>query len=363
MIFLSASKRIVTEMKNWKSIALYETADIRQALQIIDQSSLQIALVVDKDNKLLGTITDGDIRRGFLNGLSLTDSVKKIYNRNPIIARKGDHKNRIQKMMKLRYIKQVPVLDDEGKIIRIELLKNILQKEKRENWVILMAGGMGTRLRPITKYCPKPLLSIGGKPVLELILENFINNGYSNIFIAVNYKAEMIENYFGDGSRWGIQILYLREKKRMGTAGALSLLPDNPDSTIVVMNGDLLTNINFEQLMDFHKSHGAQATMCVRDYVFRVPFGVAQIEDHKLINLNEKPVQRFFVNAGVYLLEPETLALIPKNKYYDMTQLYQKMCRNAYEVITFPIREHWMDIGQMQDLEQASEEYCNHFTN
>ena len=350
-------------MKNWKNIALSETANIKEALQIIDKSALQIALVVDENNKLLGTITDGDIRRGFLNSLGLKDSVKKIYNRNPITAKVSDHKKKIQKMMKQKYVKQVPVVDDKGKILRIELLKNILQEEKRDNFVILMAGGMGTRLRPITNYCPKPLLSIGGKPVLEIILENFTNAGYHNIFVAVTYKAEMIENYLGDGSRWGITIQYLREKKRMGTAGALSLLPEKPESTLIVMNGDLLTNINFEQLVDFHKSNQAQATMCVRDYVFEVPFGVAHIDDHKLTRLDEKPVQRFFVNAGVYLLEPETLKLIPRNKYYDMTQLYQKMCQEKYEVVTFPIREHWMDIGQVKDLEQANDDFCKQYEN
>lgn len=224
-----------------------------------------------------------------------------------------------------------------------------------------MAGGLGRRLQPLTNECPKPLLKVGGKPILEIILENFVEQGFNRFHIAVNYKAEMIESYFGNGSRWGIDLSYLREHERMGTAGALSLLPGGLTQPLIVMNGDLLTRINFRQLLSFHAEHHAQATMCVRDYDFQIPYGVVKIEKHRLTGIEEKPVHHCFVSAGIYVLQPDVISLIPRNTFFDMPDLFAEMIRQQKETAVFPIREYWLDIGRMDDFERAVGEYERHF--
>jgi len=260
-------------------------------------------------------------------------------------------------VMKLKRLNHIPVLDDDGRIIYVETLQGLVKKNDKDNAVVLMAGGMGTRLRPLTNECPKPLLQVGGKPVLETILDNFMEYGFKHFYLSVNYKADMIREYFGDGARWGVEIEYIHEDKRLGTAGALSLLPDIPDKPLLVMNGDLLTKVNFQQLIDFHSVNQAQATMCVREYNFQVPYGVVKMNNHRLTGIDEKPVERFFVNAGIYVLEPKTIKLIPKGEFFDMPSLFQKIIAENGETTAFPIREYWMDIGQMNDYEQANIEF------
>ncbi len=225
-----------------------------------------------------------------------------------------------------------------------------------------MAGGTGSRLQPLTDDCPKPLLMVGNKPLLETIVENFVEFGIRKIFVSVNYKADMIETFLGNGSRWSIDIYYLREKERMGTVGALGLLPERPAHPLIVMNGDVLTKANFQYLLDFHQSHRAKATMCVRDYHFQVPYGVVKTDQHRLIGIDEKPVQQFFVNAGIYVLEPEILDLIPYDAYLDMPDLFEELFKQGRETIVFPIHEYWMDIGKIDDLERARGEYAKNFT-
>jgi NDP-sugar pyrophosphorylase family protein len=253
------------------------------------------------------------------------------------------------------------MLNDQGQVIGIKFYNEKYQNSLHPNWVLLMAGGLGSRLLPLTEVSPKPLLKVGNKPLLETILDNFIEYGFKHFFISVNYKAEMFENYFGDGSRWGIEIKYLKEKEKKGTAGALSLLPNVPSHPVLVMNGDLLTNINFTQLLDFHMQHKANATMCVRSYDFQVPYGVTEIEGNSIISLDEKPMQQFFVNAGIYVLEPSVFRLIPGNTFFDMTDLFGLMLEEKQEISAFPIREYWLDIGKIEDLEKANGEFKNHF--
>jgi len=220
----------------------------------------------------------------------------------------------------------------------------------------LMAGGLGSRLGELTKDTPKPLLKVGTKPILEVILENFISHGFHRFYISVNYKAEMIRDYFGDGSRWGVEIRYLHEHKRLGTAGALSLLPDNPTLPVLVMNGDLLTKVNFRQLIDFHNETNSKATMCVREFELQVPYGVVQIANHRLRAIEEKPVQRFFVNGGIYVLSPDMLQFIPEDSFYDMPTLFDEIIARGEETSVFPIREYWIDIGRADDFERANDE-------
>jgi dTDP-glucose pyrophosphorylase len=351
----------VGKLANWKEILISPQLTIREVLKIIDSSSMQIALVVDANNRLLGTITDGDIRRGILKGISLDADVKQIMNPHPTVARSYERRDIVLAVMKLKRLNHIPVVDDEGCVINVETLQNLIRLDEKDNWVVLMAGGLGNRLRPLTDDCPKPLLKVGGKPVLETILENFMEYGFQKFYLSVNYKAEMIKAYFGDGSRWGAEIRYIHEEKKMGTAGALSLIPEKQTQPLLVMNGDLLTKVNFQQMLDFHSEHQAQATMCVREYNFQVPYGVVKMDKHRLTGIDEKPIERFFVNAGIYILEPKALEFIPPNEFFDMPNLFKKIIENNGETTVFPIREYWLDIGQVNDFERANGEFTEVF--
>lgn len=348
-------------MKDWQKTSVSPETSIRDTMEVIDKSTLQIALVVDPDDKLLGTVTDGDIRRGILKGTSLDEPVKRIYYVSPLTASVEDDTDAMKRIMKEQSISQLPVLDHEGRVVELILLKEVLSEKKIKNPVILMAGGLGSRLSPLTDNCPKPLLKVGGTPVLETILQGFIEKGFDNFYISVNYKSEMIEEYFGDGSRWGVTIQYLRENKQLGTAGSVRLMPEKPDLPIIVMNGDLLTKVDFKQLLEFHvNNHNlsqTMATMCVREYNMQIPYGVVKQEGSRLVRLDEKPVQRFFVNGGIYVFQPEMIDLIPEDSYFDMTDFFDKMMEKDYKTVVFQIREYWMDIGHHRDFETADGEY------
>ena len=334
---------------------------IEDAIKIIDANTLKIALVVDKNKKLVGTVTDGDIRRGILKGIALHEPVVSVMNGNPIVVSPQHDYKEILSVMRLKHIQQIPVVDNNNHVLGIEVMGDLIQPEYRENWVVLMAGGLGTRLSPLTDKCPKPLLKIGEKPLLETILINFAEYGFRNFYISVNYRAEMIEQYFGNGARWGVRIEYLRETHRMGTAGSLSLLPTKPNDPMLVMNGDLLTKVNFAQLLDFHIEHKAKGTMCVREYDFQIPYGVIQTEKHRLLAIKEKPRHRVFVNAGIYVIDPDSLENIPQNQYLDMPSLFERLIETKQETAVFPIREYWIDIGRMGDYEKANAEYQSEF--
>ncbi len=348
-------------MKNWKKVLAAPATPILEVIKIIDDSASGIALIVDSDDHLLGTVTDGDIRRAILRGRALTDPVVSIMNENPSFARVNDDRESIFAPMRHKGIKQIPILDENRRVVNLIMLDDMIKTAKKENWVVLMAGGKGTRLYPLTSDCPKPLLQVGDKPILETILESFIGYGFSRFFISVNYKAEMIEEYFGDGSKWGIQIEYLRESEQLGTAGALSLLPCSTKEPLLVMNGDLLTKVNFDHLLDFHDEHRADATMCVREYKVQVPYGVVQLDKHRLTGIVEKPVQQFFVSAGVYVLSPQVLDMIPKNKYLDMPSVFDQLIQKKSETAVFPVREYWIDIGRIMDFEKANQEFAEVF--
>ena len=344
-------------MKDWKRTFINPTQPILEAMRIIDTSALQIALVVDEKKRLIGVVTDGDIRRGILKGVKLDEPISTIMFREFTYAKATAAREEIIALMKRKELLQIPLLDEDGCVVDLKVLVDLISMPQTENWVVLMAGGLGNRLRPLTNDCPKPLLTLNEKPILEIILENLIKHGFRQFYISINYKAEMIEKHFCDGSNWGVQIEYLREKKAMGTAGALGLLPERPAAPLIVMNGDLLTNINFRQLLDFHHAHKALATMCVRDYNFQVPFGVVALDQYRLSNIDEKPSHHFFVNAGIYVLSPTALDIIPPDETYDMTVLFQDIIAAGHEAIAFPIREYWLDVGQFDDYEKASTEY------
>lgn len=337
-------------------MVLPETS-IREAIQVLDKSAKQIVLVVDENNRLVGTVTDGDIRRGILKGTSLDDPTQRIMNSAPIVARIDEGRESILAAMQRTGLYHIPLVEEDRRVVGLETLDELIHSRVRENRVVLMAGGIGSRLRPLTDKCPKPMLKVGNKPLLETILENFIEYGFHRFYISVNYMADTVKSYFGDGSRWGVDICYLHEDQRLGTAGALSLLPEKPMEALLVMNGDLLTKVNFKHLLDFHFGHYAQATMCVREYDIQVPYGVVKIDAHRITSIDEKPIHRFFVNAGIYVLEPEALDLISPNTYFDMPTLFEKLIELKKETIVFPIREYWLDVGQLADYDRANGEY------
>lgn len=348
-------------MKDYKNLVLHEKSTIKEALRIIDSGEMKIALVVDENNKLIGTLSDGDVRRGFLNNLGLDDFIDGIVFRTPTVCKIDDDREKILELALAKKVYQMPIVDDEGILVGIEEVDELIKPKKKKNIVVLMVGGLGTRLRPLTNDTPKPLLKVGNKPIVEIIMQSFAKYGFKDFILSINYKSEMFEEYFGDGSKFGINITYIHEEKRLGTAGALSLMRDRLNTDFFVMNGDLLTNINFEYLLKFHKENSAKATMCVREYDFQVPYGVVDIEDGSIKSIVEKPIHKFFVSAGVYMLSPDTLAHIPDDVFYDMPTLFEKLIELGENTVSFPLREYWLDIGRMEEYEKANNEYAEVF--
>lgn len=344
-------------MKSIQNLKLTPLSSIREALKIIDCGAMQIAVVVDENDRLIGTLTDGDIRRGLLNNLSLDDSIESIIFKTPTIATLNDTKEEILQIALGKKLHQIPIVDNEYRVIGIKEIEGLVKPHVKPNVVVLMVGGLGSRLRPLTEDIPKPMLKVGNKPILQTIVEKFAEYGFVNIVMCVNYKSHIIQDYFGDGSAFGVNIEYVLEEQRMGTAGALSLLRSMPNESFFVMNGDLLTNINFEHLLDYHISQNALATMCVREYDFQVPYGVVHVEGSRILSIQEKPIHKFFVSAGIYLLSSEILDIIPKNKFYDMPTLFETLIKNDKKTVSFPIHEYWLDIGRMEEYERANREY------
>ncbi|WNL27659.1 nucleotidyltransferase family protein [Arcobacter cryaerophilus gv. pseudocryaerophilus] len=348
-------------MKSINNIKLKQNATIKEALAIIDKAAMQIALIIDENDKLIGTITDGDIRRGLLKGLVLNSSIQSIIFTTPTICKVSDTKEDILKIALSKKLHQIPIVDDDGKVLGIQEIEELIKPKDKINKVILMVGGLGTRLRPLTETTPKPMLKVGNKPILQTIVEKFAEYGYTNIVMCVNYKSDIIQDYFKDGSDFGVNIEYILEEQRMGTAGALSLLKDKPNEPFFVMNGDLLTNVNFEHLHNYHIATNSMATMCVREYDFQVPYGVVNIKDSKIVSIEEKPIHKFFVSAGIYMLSSEVLNYIPKNEFFDMPTLFEKLISLNQNTVSFPIREYWLDIGRMEEYKKANDEYGEMF--
>ena len=348
-------------MKSYQNILLTPTSTIKEALKIIDSGAMKLAIVIDEDEKLIGTLTDGDIRRGLLGDLTLNDSIETIIFKTPTVCNIEDTKEKILEVAIAKKLYQIPIVDNDGKLIGIEEVDELLKAKYKSNKVVLMVGGLGTRLYPLTKNTPKPMLKVGNRPILETIILNFKKYGFTDIILGVSYKSEIIENYFGDGSNFGVSIKYIHEEKRMGTAGALSLIRDELNEPFFVMNGDLLTNINFEHMMDYHIQNSSTATMGVREYDFQIPYGVVHVDGINIKSIEEKPVHNFYVSGGVYVLNPDSLQYIPQNEYFDMPTLFENIIADGKKSVSFPIREYWLDIGRIEEFEKANNEYKEMF--
>jgi len=330
---------------------------IKQAMKAIDESASEVVLVVDCEDVLIGIATDGDIRRAIINDAPLDTPIAKVMNRDFASIKEGVPKRQITKLMKNRYIKQLPILDEKGRIKDIVLLKEIWHEVSKENKVVLMAGGLGTRLRPLTDDTPKPMLNVGGKPILELIINRFKEYGYTDIIITINYKGDIIEKYFQDGSDFDVNIEYVTERKRLGTAGALrlarELLGEKP---FFVMNSDLLTKVNFERFMSDHISQKNELTVAVKPYDFTIPYGVVNLNNGQIKGLQEKPSHSCIVSAGIYCLNPSVIDLIPEDSYCDITEIISQLIQQEKPVGSYMINEYWMDVGTLDDYDKAIQE-------
>ncbi len=344
-------------MTDWKNVVVSPVTPLGDAIARIDAAGIQVALVLDASGRLAGVLSDGDVRRAMLRGQSLQTPTGEVMNPHATSVLAQTPREEMLALMRRQVFHHLPLVDETGRVVGLATLDELIGVVARPNWVVLMAGGLGTRLRPLTEDRPKPLLSVGGKPILETILESFAEQGFKRIFLSVNYKAEMIQNHFGDGGRWGVQVDYLHERSPLGTAGGLSLLPQPPSAPLIVMNGDLLTRMNFDGLLRFHSEHRAAATMAVREYDFQVPYGVVSLDGPSITSIEEKPVQRFFVNAGIYVLSPAVLGHLPSHSFFDMPTLFERLIAAGETTAAYPLREYWLDIGQLEELERAQKEW------
>lgn len=334
----------------WRKAILPANASLQQAIRNLDQVAIKIVLVVNEAGELEGTISDGDIRRGLLKGLDLNSPITSVIHRKALVVPPEMGREMVMQLMVANKIQQIPVVDERQYVIGLHLWNEITTSPTRSNLMVIMAGGMGTRLRPHTENCPKPLLPVAGKPMLEHIIERAKLEGFSHFVLAIHYLGHMIEDYFGRGERMGVQIDYLREESPLGTAGALGLLNPRPDAPFVVTNGDVITDIRYGELLDFHIRHDAAATMAVRVHEWQHPFGVVQTKGVEIVGFEEKPVARSHINAGVYALEPDALSVLSTGVSCDMPTLFERLQAKNKRTVAYPMHEPWLDVGRPDDL-------------
>lgn len=338
------------------------TASIREAMACIDRNQRGIVLVVEADRALLGTITDGDVRRAMLAGLDLESPVSVILERKanspyprPVSAPVTADRETLLQIMRERSVRQIPLLDEAGRVVEVVTQDDLLPAQILPLQAVIMAGGFGTRLRPLTEDLPKPMLPVGGRPVMELIVEQLQQAGIRRVNVTTHYKPEKIIEHFGDGHAFGVELNYVNEDRPLGTGGALGLMPQ-PTEPVLVINGDILTQVDFRAMLDFHRENRADLTLAVRRYEMQVPYGVIECEGARVQRLREKPQLGFLVNAGIYLLEPAVYQFIPQGQHFNMTDLIQWLLDAGRTVVSFPIREYWLDIGQHADYTQAQDD-------
>ncbi|MGE4430291.1 MAG: nucleotidyltransferase family protein [Sphingobium sp.] len=342
-----------------KALLVRPDASIIETISVIDAGTQQIALAVDEAGRLLGVVTDGDIRRAILRGIDLSGNISQLLNRKPTICKHTATAEELARiLLSQNRITRLPVVDHEGVVVGLYRTEDLVTNPVSRGFpVVLMAGGLGTRLRPFTDNLPKPMIDIGGRPILEHIIRRFIDQGFTQFYISVNYLSHVIKEHFGDGSAFGARIVYLEETERLGTAGSLRLLPRDFQGPFFVMNGDLLTAANFTAIANYHLETGVDATMCLREYTVQVPYGVVAQAEGRFIGIEEKPMHHHYVNGGIYVLDTALLNLLPDSGYFDMPSLFDNlMQKDPSAAAVFPLREYWCDIGQVADLERARRE-------
>ena len=349
-------------MTDWQDVILTPLSNIRDAMRTLDETALRIATVCDENNKLLGTVTDGDIRRGLLKSSDMQDSVSAVMNQSPRTVTPSHTRQQRIEIMDQYDLLALPIVDDKNHLVGLETLHQVLQPKKRDNPVFIMAGGFGTRLRPLTDNCPKPMLRVGDKPMLEHLINQFRAFGFYDFYISTHYMPEIIHTHFGDGSEWGINITYIHESKPLGTGGALGLLPKNlPKLPLIMMNGDVLTKINFTELLNHHESNNLDATMCVREMEYNISYGVVESQNGLITNMVEKPTYRYNINTGIYVLSPEYVSSVQPNTQIDLPNLLGQRIDTDKKIGIYTTHEYWLDIGQMTDYQKAQEDIKIHF--
>lgn len=341
----------------WQKSVISQSSNIRDAIQTLNDVQLRILLVCETDGKLIGTVSDGDIRRGLLNGLDLSSAIESIICKNPITASENHSRNQILHMMSKHNIYQIPILDESGRLIGLYLWDSASYSLKRPNKMIIMAGGKGRRLLPKTEKTPKPMLQILGKPILEHIIDQAKLDGFNDFIISVNHLAPVIKDYFQDGSDFNVKIEYISEDLPLGTGGSLSLIDPMPTESIIVTNGDVLTKFRYGKILDHHEDNNAFATMAVHTHEWQNPFGVVEVDGFDIKEYSEKPIVRALVNAGVYVLNPKALELLEKGVHCDMPTLFEIARKLKHKVIAYPIHENWLDIGRPEDLQIADSRF------
>lgn len=340
-----------TAQEIWTKAILSSDANLQDAFSNLEDVGIKLIMVADTDRKLLGTICDGDIRRGLLKGLDFQSPVEMVMNKNALVVPPEMDSEMVLQLMVANKIQQIPIIDKQEHIVGLHLWDDLSAPERRDSYMLIMAGGKGERLSPHTNHCPKPMLKVANKPILEHIIERAKNEGFSNFILAIHYLGEVIEEYFGNGKKLGVNIEYLREDSPLGTAGALSLVNPLPTAPIVVTNGDVITDISYGGLLDFHMRLQAAATMAVRVYEWQHSFGVVETDGLEITGFDEKPVSKSYINAGVYALDPACLELIGENEVCDMPDLFRRVKEAKRKVLAYPMHEPWLDVGRPEDLE------------
>lgn len=339
----------------WRRAVLPPDATIQQAINNLNEVAIQIVLVVNAVGELEGTVSDGDIRRGLLKEVGLASPIHEIFNRNPLVVPPSLERDLVMRLMAANKVRQIPVVNEDNVVIGLHLWDEIMAPSIRPNVMVIMAGGLGTRLRPHTENCPKPMLPLAGKPMLEHIIERARIEGFRNFILAVHYLGHMIEEYFGDGSAMQVRITYLHEKYPLGTAGALSLIDPAPSHPFVVTNGDVITDIRYGELLDFHDRQATAATMAVRQHEWQHPFGVVHMRGVEIVGFEEKPISRTHINAGVYVLDPGALRLLDHGAPCDMPTLFERLQGAGCNTVGYPMHEPWLDVGRPSDLLTANQ--------
>jgi dTDP-glucose pyrophosphorylase len=339
--------------RDFRSSLVAGSGTLLDALRALDAGAIEIAFVVDEAGRFVGTLTDGDVRRALLSGAPLASPLSPHVNRRAIRLGAGSGRVEALELMQARSIAQIPVLDVDGRIVGVHLLRDMLAVRERDHWAVVMAGGLGTRLGPLTKNTPKPMLRVAGRPILERIVLHLAGHGLKRLFISVNYLAHVIEEHFGDGSRFGVDIAYLRETEPLGTGGSLSLLPERTALPLVVMNGDLVTQANIGDMLSFHDARGARVTVGIRRYHHTVPFGCLETDGDRILRTEEKPTLSRQVNAGLYVLSPEVVGRVPPSTFLGVPDLVDDCLRRGEPVHGYEIVDDWIDVGQRDQLQAA----------
>lgn len=341
---------------NWKSSILTTNHLIKDVIKNLNQTNLQIALIAKK-NKLIGTVTDGDVRRGLLKGYSLKEKVGRIMKKKSITVSKNASYREVRELMKSKSILQIPIISNDKKILGLHFWNKKTSVKKKNNLVVIMAGGFGKRMRYKTSFIPKPMIILHGKPILEHIINNLKNNGFTNLIITTHYLEHKITKYFGDGKNFGVNIEYVKEKKPLGTAGSLSKIYSNKSTPIIVANGDVISNINYSEFLNYHNKNNGDASMAVREIRSKHSFGVVASQGLKIMNIEEKPITKIHINAGIYILNKKLIKLVKKNSFFSMTDLFNKIISKNYKAILFPLYENWQDFAKPKDLKVSKRKF------